>query len=395
MTQNIVEGLIAPAALAAGPWERAVWTIGAEVAAPAADDVDRRARFPQESLDAMRKARLLSAMLPAELGGGGASLAEMVGAVRALAVHCASSALVLAMHNIEIFNLTRHGTTSGLEALARDVVADQLLIANANSEVGSGGDVGRSVCALSSHNGKLTLDKDALAISYGENADVIVATARRTPEASETDQAFVAYRRRDVTLDPISEWDTLGLRGTCSRGYHLHGDVDPGLVFPVNFSVIANDGGGQVRQLLLSAVWVGLAEAAATTAHAYVRAAARKSIGTLPPSAVRLAEIAADLLEGRALLATLTSRFADLESASNLEDIGFTIALRNLKIVSSTLGVRASTAALNICGIAGYRRDSPFSLDRISRDAHGGLIMVSNERHLLDNAQLLVARKQI
>ena len=59
------------------------------------------------------------------------------------------------------------------------------------------------------------------------------------------------------------------------------------------------------------------------------------------------------------------------------------------------LGVRTSTAALGICGISGYKRDSEYSLDRIIRDAHGGLIMVSNDRYLSDNAQLLLARKQI
>ena len=55
----------------------------------------------------------------------------------------------------------------------------------------------------------------------------------------------------------------------------------------------------------------------------------------------------------------------------------------------------ASTAALGICGISGYKRDSEFSLDRIIRDAHGGLIMVSNERLLGENAQLLLARRHV
>jgi acyl-CoA dehydrogenase len=126
-----------------------------------------------------------------------------------------------------------------------------------------------------------------------------------------------------------------------------------------------------------------------------VRAAARRSVGSTPPSAIRLAEIAADLEEGRSLLVAQALRFGWLESKSDLENASFTIALRNLKVTTSTLGVRTSTAALGICGISGYKRDSEFSLDRIIRDAHGGLIMVSNDRYLTDNAQLLLARKQI
>ncbi len=394
MTFELNNGLVAPSE-AAGKWEQIAWRIGVEVAGPAADDVDRLARFPAEAVEAIRSEMLLSALLPEQLGGGGASLVDLVAAVRALATHCASSALVLAMHSIEVYNIARHGSTDALRSLARDISANGLLLANANSEVGVGGDVGRSICALDNTGTPWTLEKQALAISYGENADVILTTARRDPDAAETDQVFIATRRGDFDLEPTSEWDTLGLRGTCSRSFRLTVRVDPELIFPVAFSTIANDGSGQARQLLLSAVWVGLAEAAAAKAHAYVRAAARRSVGSTPPSAMRLAEIAADLEAGRSLLVAQALRFGWLESGSDLENAGFTIALRNLKVTTSTLGTRTATAALGICGISGYKRDSEFSLDRIIRDAHGGLIMVSNDRYLADNAQLLLARKQL
>ena len=51
----------------------AVSRIAAEVAAPNADDVDREARFPRESIEALRAERALSAFVPEELGGGGVS----------------------------------------------------------------------------------------------------------------------------------------------------------------------------------------------------------------------------------------------------------------------------------------------------------------------------------
>ena len=140
---------------------------------------------------------------------------------------------------------------------------------------------------------------------------------------------------------------------------------------------------------------MGLAEAAAARSHAFVRAAARKAIGTTPPSAMRLAEIAGELQEARSLLVAQSLRFAWLDAAGDLENAGFVMALRNLKVSTSTLAVRTATASLGICGIMGYRRDSEFSLDRVIRDSHGGLIMVSNDRQLADNAQLLLARRQI
>jgi acyl-CoA dehydrogenase len=394
MMRELKNGLTAPSE-GVGRWERAAWDVGVDIAGPNADDVDRLARFPHESLAAMRDAGLLSAALPEEFGGGGANVAEMVCAVRALAFHCASSALVLAMHTIEALNLGRHGTTPALRDFTREVAKDQLLLANANSEVGVGGDVARSICALNDAQQPWTLVKDALAISYGESADAVMTTTRRSPDAPETDQIYVILRRGSFTLERLSEWDTLGLRGTCSSGFRIIAEVDPGLMFSVPFGTMANEGLGQARQLLLSSVWVGIAEAAAAKAHDYVRAAARRSVGVVPPGALRVAEIAGQLQAARSLLITSALRFSTFAEGSEMSTANISITLRDLKVSTSKIGVDISRAALEVCGIMGYKQESPFSLLRIIRDAHGGLVMVSNDRYLHDNAQLLLATKTL
>jgi acyl-CoA dehydrogenase len=366
--------------------------IGAEVAGPAAAEVDVQARFPHEVADAFRESGLLSAMVPRELGGAGVSPSEMAAGVRVLAQHCCSSALVLAMHSMEISNLSRHGTTEPLQELQREVVTEQLLVANANSEVGTGGDVGRSVCSLERTDGGVMLRKEALAISYGEYADLITATARRTPDSEAGDQVQVILRRPQ--LEPRSDWDALGLRGTCSRAFLLTAEVDEELVYPVPFSMIGSAGGLQAQLLFLSAVWVGLAEASARKAHAYVRAAAKRNPDVTPPSAVRLAELSAVLDQDRALLDSV-ARAVDAADVDSIDDPALLASLRTLKISTSRAGVEIARRALEICGIAGYQRTSEFSLDRLLRDAHGGLVMVSNDRYLWANADMLRLRKEM
>ena len=366
--------------------------IGVEVSAPAAADVDARSRFPHESVAAFRESGLLSAMVPQELGGRGVTPSEMAAAVRVLARHCCSSALVLAMHSMEVSNLARHGSTEPLQELQRELVSEQLLVANANSEVGTGGDVSRSVCALERSDGHITLHKEALAISYGEYADLVTATARSTPDSEPGDQVQVILRRPQ--LEPRSEWDALGLRGTCSRAFLLTAEVDPELIYPVPFSLIGSAGGLQAQLLFLSAVWVGLAEACAGRAHAYVRAAARRNPAVTPPSALRLSELVAVLEQDRALLETV-ARAVDAADARSIDDPGLLASLRTLKITTSRNGVDIARRALEICGITGYQRDSEFSLDRLLRDAHGGLVMVSNDRYLWANADMLRARKEL
>jgi acyl-CoA dehydrogenase len=367
---------------------------GAGVAGSVADDVDRRGRFPCEAVEALRERGLLSALVPCELGGLGLSVGVVADGVRVLASECSASALVLAMHSIDVANLVRFGSTDGLRGLLREIASEQLLCANGNSEVGLGGDVGRSLCAVESSGEGVWLRKEALAISYGEYADLIFACARRAPDCEGTDQVQVVFRRGSQ-LEPLSEWDAIGLRGTCSRSFRIVAEIDPGLIYPVPFSVIANGGGIQSTLVLLSSVWVGLAEASAAKAHAYVRAAARRAIGTTPPSAVRLAELSVRLDQVRAVWSAVCRRVQVADRAGRLEDPDLLAALRNLKVASSEGAVDVARAALEICGIAGYRRDTPFSLDRQLRDACGGLVMVGNDRVLHAGAEMLLIRKHL
>lgn len=378
-----------------GSLEADAWNVGAKVAGPAAEDVDRQGRFPYEAVAAMREGRLLSAMVPLELGGQGASLPEVSGAVRALANHCASSALVFAMHQIEVAYLARHGHTPALAEMLGRVASEQLLLANANSEVGSGGDVGRSACAVEVSKDRFVLCKDALAVSFGAYADAVLATARRHRDAAPEDQVMVVCPRAGLELEPLSEWDAMGLRGTCSNGFRLRAEGDAALIFPEPFSRIAARTGTPVTQVLLGSVWVGLAEAAATRAHALVRAQARKRPGTRPVSALRLAELSTLLQQARAVVAAAARRYEELKDGDEVEGLDFGLELRNVKVAASSLALEIGNRALAICGIAGYLRSSPYSLDRIVRDLHGGAVMVSNDRLNEASAELLVVQKRL
>ncbi|HEV7555687.1 MAG TPA: acyl-CoA dehydrogenase family protein, partial [Kofleriaceae bacterium] len=86
--------------------------IAAEVAAKHASDVDAKSRFPHETFAALKQAKLLSAAVPKAYGGGGAGMLELGAQCAALAQGCGSSAMVLAMHHIQVACLARHGKGS-------------------------------------------------------------------------------------------------------------------------------------------------------------------------------------------------------------------------------------------------------------------------------------------
>jgi len=141
--------------------------IAADVAAPNADAVDREARFPSETIDALRAAGGLSAFVPSELGGGGVAFETIAAACFELGRRCGASAMVFAMHQIQVVSIVRHlEDAPWYEDYLRELSSEQRLIASATSEVGTGGDMSRSVAAMSAaavrwscSRGRPTLDR--------------------------------------------------------------------------------------------------------------------------------------------------------------------------------------------------------------------------------------------
>jgi acyl-CoA dehydrogenase len=358
-------------------------------AAASADDVDRCARFPKESLDAARAAGLLGALVPAELGGGGATFSEVGQTVYAIGRHCASSAMVLAMHHLQVACLARHGATAELRRYLAEVAAAPYLLASATTEAGVGGNLRTSICALERADGRFTLDKQAAVISYGAHADAILATCRRGPDAPPSDQVLVVCRRPGLVLEQVSEWDTLGFRGTDSPGFVLRAEGGEDQVLPDAFGDVAAQTMMPVSHVLWGFVWLGLASGAMAKARRYVQAEARKAPGTTPAGATRLAElvVAYQQMDG---LVRGAARRLDETPPGREPGLGEAISFNALKVSASTLVVDIVERALRICGMAGYSQRSPFSLGRHLRDALGAALMVNNDRILADNAQMLL-----
>src|SRR5579863_6903775 len=86
--------------------------IGSEVAAKHASDVDAKARFPSEALQALKEQKLLSVLVPKSLGGDEVGMVELAAMCELLGQHCASSAMVFAMHQIQVACLARHGASA-------------------------------------------------------------------------------------------------------------------------------------------------------------------------------------------------------------------------------------------------------------------------------------------
>ena len=370
--------------------------IGSEIASKHADDVDRSAQFPAEAFAALKEARLLGIMVPKELGGESASISTVSEVCHALGQFCASTAMIYAMHQIQVACFVRHGQQSQWHrGFLGKLATGQLLLASATSEAGIGGDVRTSSCAVELAGDTFTLKKNAIVISYGANADAILVTARRTPQAPPSDQVIAVVMKADYTLEQTGGWDTLGMRGTCSNGYWLHAKGAAAQILPLPYADISAQTMLPTSHLTWSSLWLGIATDAVGRARAFIRGEARKKPGTTPPGAVRLAEAVSMLQQMKANVVAAAKQYEEsMGDAEKLSSLSFAIAMNSLKTGTSQMAVQVVNHALLVCGIHGYKNDTRFSLGRHLRDAHSAALMVSNDRIFGNTANLLLVHKE-
>ncbi len=379
----------------ASAWVTLAHKIGASVLTAHVDDVDRASRFPRESIDALRAEKFLGLFIPKELGGGGASLADLTGVCHALGQYCASTGMVYAMHQIQIACMMRH--YKGAEFFAgylRECAKDELLIASATTELGPQGNTRMSSCALEYDGDEVKLEKNTPVISYGLEADGILVTSRRTVDSPPSDQAATLVKKSQYTLEKTMEWDTLGMRGTCSHGFMFRGKAHKSQVLATPFAEVSQQTMLPVAHTTWTSLWSGIAVDAVNRARAFVRAEARRQPGVTPPSALRLAETMNTLHLLRAnVMDGIREYERVMDDSEALSGLGFAIRMNNLKVSTTQLTPQVVGQALAVCGIAGYKSNTKFSLGRHLRDAHGGALMVANDRILGTNSNLLLVYK--
>ena len=375
----------------------AVRVIAGGVAAANADAVDAQARFPHESLAALRGAKLMSAGVPDSLGGLGCNMSQLAALCGALAQGCSASGMVLAMHLIEVACLARHGLDAPwFREVLEGIVAEQTLIASVTSEVGTFGDTRSSVCAVQREGSRFTLDKAATTVSYGAHADALLVTARRAPDAAAGDQVLVYLKRGDYTLTPGSSWDTLGMRGTCSPGGQLVAQASIEQIVPGSFADSSAQTMVPYSHILWSALWWGIAADAMARAAAFVRVQARKDPGTVPPAAGALAQAMAELHTLQQLWMGCAAAFDALGDARDeLMTMAWALKLNHLKMQASEAAPRIVHQALQIIGVMGYKNDSKFSVGRHYRDSLSAALMISNERLAAKSASMLLVVKDV
>lgn len=252
--------------------------LGPELAAHATRH-DADGTFVSESYDALRASGLLTAAVPVELGGDGATIAELAALQRELAHHCGSTALASSMHqHVVAFTAWRYRRgLPGAEATLRRVAEEGILLVSTG-----GGDYTHPRGDAVKVDGGYRVSGTKRFASQSRHGTVLstMFTYDDPEQGRRVLNMAVPVASEGVTVR--DNWNTLGMRGTASN------DIAIDDVFVPDERVLANrpfgvvDGPLQVISSIafpiISGVYLGIAEAAYAEAR---EAAARKSDNVL------------------------------------------------------------------------------------------------------------------
>jgi acyl-CoA dehydrogenase len=354
-------------------WAALASELGPRFAARAAAH-DAADSFVADNYRDLRGHRVFSAGVPAELGGGGASLAELCEMLRVLGRHCGSTALALAMHTHQVAIAAWRWRHEGgaMELLLRRVANQEaVLVTSGGSDWLAGSGRAEKVDDGYRITGRKIFASGAPA------GDLFMTMAiHDDPEHGPTVLHFaIPFDAPGIEIQDT--WRTLGMRGTGSHDIVLDSvfvaDAAIGVRRPPGrwepWHVVAM----HVEPLIYS-VYVGIAEAA--RALALRQAAARPHDAATQELAGRMEnDLATARMALRHMIDTAAPGRPDRETTNEVM-IGRTVAGR--------AAIRTVEVAMELASGAGFYRD--LGLERLFRDVQG-----ARYHHLRESAQLTYA----
>jgi len=335
-----------------------------EVIAPTAAERDKTKEFPGENLKQLGELGFMGMMVPPEYNGSGADTVSYVLALSEVAYSCASTAVVMSVHNsIVCESILRYGTEDQKQRFLKPLATGEIIGAFALTEPNAGSDPVRQTAKAVRDGDSYILNGTKRFITTGKNAGVVIVTVK-TDEAKRHKgiSAFLVKKGTPgFTAGPLE--DKMGLRGSDTvdllfedcrvPAEDMLGEEGEGF----KIAMTGLDGG----RIGISAQSVGVAQAALDAAVQYAKEREQfgQSISRFQGLRWMVADMATDIEAARQLML----------SASAMKDRGenYTAQASMAKLFSSEMVNRVTGTALQIHGGYGYIKEYP--VERYYRDA--------------------------
>ena len=326
-----------------------------------APDVDSGQRYPGEAIDALHAAGITGMFLPAEVGGGGASMTAFCAVMEELARACASTAGVVATLQLGALPILSAGTAAQKTRYLDGLTRQRRAISFALSERHSGSDPA-SMRTLATREGDGWRIKGEKAwIGNGGLSHAYVVFAQTEPGSGRKGIAAFIAEATDPGIAIAAPEDKMGMRGTanCTIGFDTWLPAER-LLAPPGQALRAALGALNVGRVTVAAQALGMALGSYTAAAA--RAASRLAFGQIlidhQGIGFRLAEVATKISAGRTLC----------YEAARAYDAGEDIALlgAQAKLFCSEAAHDAVDLGVQVFGGEGFVK--PSLVERLYRD---------------------------
>jgi butyryl-CoA dehydrogenase len=332
--------------------------------APIADEIDRAARFPHETVKRMGELGLLGIAVPERWGGSGADTVAYAVALEEIARACASHAVIMSVNNSLFCDpVLKHGTDEQRERFLRPFASGQALGCFALTEPQAGSDARNQHTTAGRDGEHYVLNGRKLFITSGREASVALVFCQTDREKAHHGITAFLVEKGTPGFSVSKTEDKLGIRASDTAELVFDECRVPvanrlgaeGMGFKIAMATL--DGG----RIGIAAQAVGIAAGALARALAYARE--RRTFGLPIGEHQMVGWMLADMATAVDAARLLTWR------AAWLKDTGqpFGTASSMAKLYAAETAMRVATDAVQIHGGYGYIRD--YQVERYFRDA--------------------------
>jgi alkylation response protein AidB-like acyl-CoA dehydrogenase len=336
--------------------------------AAAYDEADA---FAADDLRDLVDAGYTALTVPAELGGGGAGVTELIAAQAELAKGSPATALAVNMH-LHGVGILVESMRDRVEPFLKSVVADGAVLGGGFSEPQSGGNWWHQSTTATRVDGGWRLDGVKTFFTGFPGITHLFLTAAVVTDDGEREPIGFLFPKPESGVRVLGEWKAMGMRATGSNALAIDDlvvadehVVDQGFALAAGFLT-----GAHWSWLSFASIFLGAAEAAYEHVVATLPGRRNEGLGSslheLPGVQQAVGEMRMLLDAARATLFAAAKR----PITDPMDHYGRMAAA---KLFVAQTAVQVCTLAMRTAGGSGYLRRTP--LERLLRDAHAGLLL--------------------
>lgn len=329
-----------------------------------AADVDENERFPYESVEVMRQAKMLGIPYSREYGGAGADYLSYIMAVEELSKTCATTGVVLSAHtSLGTWPIAQFGNKDQKERYLPDLCSGKKLAAFGLTEPNAGTDAAGQQTTAVLDGDHYVLNGTKIFITNAGEAEVYIIFAMTDKSAGTHGiSAFIVEKDWEGFTFGLHE-KKLGIRGSATRELIFNNVKVPkenllgkeGMGFKIAMQTL--DGG----RIGIAAQALGIAQGAIDEAVPYVKARKQfgRPIAKFQNTQFQLADMQTKVDAARWLVYSAAMAKQEGKPYSKLA--------AEAKLFASETAMEVTTKAIQLLGGYGYTRDLP--VERMFRDA--------------------------